>query len=763
MEELETVLAEADLPLTADGSPVFHQSRHSIPTFSRCLHAPEGTESLDYDMHESPQTLRFLSEQAAALKMKSCCLRLLGRGGIRWIVVCVAGLGTGLVASAINVSLMGLAELRRLLLSKAIESSAGVVVPYLVFLAFSLACASVAGALVCFVEPLAAGSGIPEIKSFLNGVNVPRVLRPLTLVAKGVGVIFSVAAGLPCGKEGPMIHCGAIMGALASYAFSGPLLRPISIDREQRDLVAAGAAAGVAAAFGAPVGGVLFAIEEGASHMSVDIMLKTFVCSAVSALVVHFFTGGFDGQTWGLFGAEVPLPFGHLPDLAFHIWELPTFAFMGLVGGLAGAFWNALNLRLSRWRMRYIGVRTCRRFLEVLVLTTLIVSLKFFVPVLVTGNLDYVVGTDLQTYYWDGEDEAVDVIFHRDFISPSSLLIAGTVQFVISVVTYGMGVPSGLFVPMLYLGALWGRLFGEGLLMIGMVDSHEHVAKYAVVGAVAALAGTARISISLSVIMLECIDNNSFGAPLFLATMIAKWVGSIFNPGIYDIHLELKHVPLLEPRAQKEMLSMRVQDVMAKDVVSLCPVETVRRVLEVLEDSERLHHGFPVVDEASGRFLGLIQRRMLLHLLRSGRERSIFQERLGPAEEQNTPKPVPNWLSNSELATQATGRFKMSELQSALGPQDLDRCVNLLPYTNQGAYTIPAHATVMRCYALFRSMGLRHLPVVDEQSKLCGMITRKDLILAPAHEKKWFGGQDDDAESSDQESESEDEETDAAS
>ena len=76
---------------------------------------------------------------------------------------------------------------------------------------------------------------------------------------------------------------------------------------------------------------------------------------------------------------------------------------------------------------------------------------------------------------------------------------------------------------------------------------------YAMVGSVVALAGIARITISLSVIMMECTINCQFGIPLFLAAMVAKQVGQIFNPGIYDVHLEFKHVPLLEPAGAKEI------------------------------------------------------------------------------------------------------------------------------------------------------------------------------------------------------------------
>lgn len=123
--------------------------------------------------------------------------------------------------------------------------------------------------MLCVIAPDAVGSGIPQIKSYLNGVNMPRLMRFKTLVGKAIGVIFSVVGGLAVGKEGPMIHSGSIVAAGISQGKATSL--PITTrfnkayrnDKEKRDFVAAGAAAGVASAFGAPLGGLLFAIEEG--------------------------------------------------------------------------------------------------------------------------------------------------------------------------------------------------------------------------------------------------------------------------------------------------------------------------------------------------------------------------------------------------------------------------------------------------------------------------------------------------------------------
>ena len=112
------------------------------------------------------------------------------------------------------------------------------------------------------------------MKCFLNGINIPRVVRIKTLICKILGIIFSCSSGLPLGKEGPMIHAGAVVAAGVSQGKSNTLgfdtafskFQDFRNDAEKRDFVACGAAAGVAAAFGAPIGGVLFSLEEVSNH-----------------------------------------------------------------------------------------------------------------------------------------------------------------------------------------------------------------------------------------------------------------------------------------------------------------------------------------------------------------------------------------------------------------------------------------------------------------------------------------------------------------
>jgi Voltage gated chloride channel len=132
---------------------------------------------------------------------------------------------------------------------------------FLAFVFYQVLFASIASIFV-WIEPVSAGSGIPEVKCFLNGIDIPRIVRVKTLLCKVIGVTFSVAAGLPVGKEGPMVHSGAVVAAGISQGktqfwgvdTSFSKFSDFRNDREKRDFVACGAAAGVASAFGAPIG-----------------------------------------------------------------------------------------------------------------------------------------------------------------------------------------------------------------------------------------------------------------------------------------------------------------------------------------------------------------------------------------------------------------------------------------------------------------------------------------------------------------------------
>ncbi len=177
-----------------------------------------------------------------------------------------------------------------------LPSTDGLKSAYAAFVLSKVALVVVAAMLTAWA-PASVGSGLPQVKAFLNGCRVSRSLHPSTLVAKVVGITLVVASGLPVGREGPMVHIGAAVAACASSVRIPipSLVQEMRWPAMQRNWVGMGASAGVAAAFNAPLGGILYALEEVCSHWSGKQTWLSFLCSVVVvcgiSLIVDFSAG----------------------------------------------------------------------------------------------------------------------------------------------------------------------------------------------------------------------------------------------------------------------------------------------------------------------------------------------------------------------------------------------------------------------------------------------------------------------------------------
>ncbi len=244
---------------------------------------------------------------------------------------------------------------------------------FLVNVIISCAFACVAFSFVV-LSPASQGSGLAEVKTILNGVHLEKITSLWTAIAKCSGVVFAVSSGLPVGIEGPMIHLGLVLGAQVSQVKS--VLRT---DRHRRDFAACGTAAGVAAAFHTPIGGVLFALEEGASFWSTLLTWRAFACAIVTMITVYFVYGvkkhTVPTDVFNVIGNGVEQE--HFPR--FSILQLPIFAFIGGIGGCLGAVWIILNTKLSSWRRRLkIGGRFAEIMLIVISMSALTWWLSYY-------------------------------------------------------------------------------------------------------------------------------------------------------------------------------------------------------------------------------------------------------------------------------------------------------------------------------------------------------------------------------------------------
>lgn len=126
--------------------------------------------------------------------------------------------------------------------------------------------------------------------------------------------------------------------------------------QEKRDFVACGSSAGVAAAFGAPIGGVLFALEEGASFWSTNLTWRAFFCGLITIYTLYVVRNS--GNLWGAASTKM-FSFGEFTSFEdgkfnFSVWELLLFILLGCLGGLAGATFNGFNKKLTILRSKWI-------------------------------------------------------------------------------------------------------------------------------------------------------------------------------------------------------------------------------------------------------------------------------------------------------------------------------------------------------------------------------------------------------------------------
>ncbi|KAG8303365.1 hypothetical protein J6590_010399 [Homalodisca vitripennis] len=144
------------------------------------------------------------------------------------------------------------------LIADAKTGAGAYIIQFIFYVMWALLFALLAASLVRMFAPYACGSGIPEIKTILSGFIIRGYLGKWTLIIKSVGIMLAVSAGLSLGKEGPMVHIACCIGNILSYLFP----KYGKNEAKKREILSAAAAAGVSVAFGAPIGGVLFSLEE---------------------------------------------------------------------------------------------------------------------------------------------------------------------------------------------------------------------------------------------------------------------------------------------------------------------------------------------------------------------------------------------------------------------------------------------------------------------------------------------------------------------
>ena len=336
--------------------------------------------------------------------------------------------------------------------------------------------------LVKFIAPEASGSGVQIIEGVLLDELPIRWYR--TLPVKFIGGVLAISGKLVLGREGPTIHIGGSLGAMISEWFDLSL-------RRRNSLIAAGAAAGLATAFNAPLAGIIFVMEEMRTKFKFSYTNFSVVvtCCVFAVIVLHLLVGD-------------------QPVILMKVYELPSlrslwlFFIFGFVVGLVGLLFNIVLMK-SLYKIDKLS--SFKRNGYVLLIGLLVGYLAYRWPYAVGGGYE--------------------IIENALSMSPSfSLLISlVVVRFITGMLCYCTGVSGGIFAPMLALGTLLGLASSHFLQWI-MVDMTVHSAMFAVAGMGALFAATTRAPITGILLVVEMTQNYSLILPLMVTCLTATTV-----------------------------------------------------------------------------------------------------------------------------------------------------------------------------------------------------------------------------------------------
>lgn len=229
---------------------------------------------------------------------------------------------------------------------------------FFVYAIFGVISVLIACLLTLYVGPGANGSGTAECMGVLNGINYPDIIGWKTLFVKILGTLFAVVGGLCIGKEGPLAHIGAIIGVMVCYMpFNS--FKVLQNDVIRRQLISAGSSTGVACAFGAPIGGALFAYEisKPNTFWSFSMLWRVFFATSLGTFTMSILQSLWKGSPLSISDAGA-LKFGSVETVSNTLQDLPASIILGAICGVLGATFIHVNISLAILRKKYINTNT---------------------------------------------------------------------------------------------------------------------------------------------------------------------------------------------------------------------------------------------------------------------------------------------------------------------------------------------------------------------------------------------------------------------
>lgn len=578
-----------------------------------------------------------------------------------------------------------------------VEYSRFGVLNYAMFITISLVLALTSSKLVMHYAPLAAGSGISEIKCIASGFTLKKFLSFATYSLKSIGLPLAIASGLSVGKEGPSVHYAVCIGSVISKLFARKVLKTHQKNVWFRNILVAASGAGVAVAFGSPMGGVLFSVEEISNMFKLSTMWESYYCSLIAVATLQFFDPFRTGQV---------VLFEVIFDQDWHFFEIPIYIILGIFGGIYGIVVAKFNIKAVSFRKKYLGQRYLK---EVAVLAIITASISYFNDFLrmdMTESMQFLFQEcDEHPHHnicnLESKPEAAKAIF--------SLLWATVLRMIFTVFTYGCKVPAGIFVPSMATGATFGRALGiifqlwrqnnpeSSYFTSGcLVDNKQCITPgvYAFLGAGACLSGITHLTVCVVVIMFELTGALKYIIPTMITVATTKIINDKWGKGgIADQMIVFNGLPFIDPHEEHNFFGHPVSDAMTIKVVSL-PLQgvTYGQLMAILKETDFQH--FPIIQSASKPLIkGYIRREDLINVI----------ERFAGDPLTDTPCIFDN---------------------DSLSEDDI---LNFTDAVNTAPLTVNVHVPTEHVLDIFHKLGPGCL-LVESDGLLQGLITRKDVL-----------------------------------
>ncbi|KAI0823388.1 Cl-channel protein [Trametes gibbosa] len=587
-----------------------------------------------------------------------------------------------------------------------------------IYVLFAALFSFVAAHLVRSLAKYAAGSGISEIKCIIGGFIMKGFLGFWTFLIKSVTLPLVISSGLSVGKEGPSVHVACCIGNLIAGLFKGFSRSQVKM----REILTASSAAGVAVAFGSPIGGV-FSIEEMSSVFSIKTMWRSFFCALVATVTLSAMNPYRSGKL---------VLFQVTYDRDWHFFEIIFFIILGVFGGLYGAFMVKFNLKVAAFRRRYLGNHAIAEAVTLAVVTAMIGWFNHFMRIDMTESMQILFRE------CDGASD-YDHLCQTAYQWPmvNSLFLATVVRTGLVVISYGCKVPAGIFVPSMAIGATFGRMVGIMVKAINRAYPASGIfavcqpdvpcitpGTYALLGAAAALSGVMRLTVTVVVIIFELTGALTYILPTMIVLLVTKAVGDFLGTtGIADEMIRFNGFPFLEK--DDHAYNVPVSRVMRLDLKTL-PASglTVKDIEIILANTDV--KGFPIISaDGSRTLLGFIDRSELRYLLDKARN----------VQDVRPDTPV-SFASDAEDEEEvefsgiATGPavgidddLSLEIMETTATPEVL----KLWPWVNQTPLTVSPHLPLEIVMQLFKRMGPRVI-LVENHGALAGLVTVKDVL-----------------------------------